>query len=259
MVRWVVQSNLGKEEDVQSIRDACADQCWGFVAVDAIPFSDDLPDVSESGDLTVFYGATRWINTIYESDKWTPGTFFNPECVFTHWIEKYKGHALNYGAKETTLEDFGSVADDYGDEVFVRPVSDQKEFAGQVIKKSEIKSWAEKVQTDVPDFAKVPIVVGEPYGISEEWRLFMVDNKVSAGSRYRRYHKLAPHPEVPQEVVEFAEARAKEYSPAGVFVMDVGRSGESLYVIEIGCFNSAGFYASDISKIVKDVSEFCER
>jgi hypothetical protein len=29
-------------------------------------------------------------------------------------------------------------------------------------------------------------------------------------------------------------------------------------IIEIGCFNSAGFYGSDISKIVRDVSVYVE-
>lgn len=32
----------------------------------------------------------------------------------------------------------------------------------------------------------------------------------------------------------------------------------NLYIIEIGCFNSVGFYGNDIEKIVFDVSSFME-
>jgi hypothetical protein len=59
-------------------------------------------------------------------------------------------------------------------------------------------------------------------------------------------------------VIDFAEEQAKVYSPADVFVMDVCKSGDGLYVIEIGCFNSAGFYASDLEAIMCQVSEHVE-
>ena len=36
-------------------------------------------------------------------------------------------------------------------------------------------------------------------------------------------------------------------------------SGGELYVIENGCFNSAGFYAADVAKVVNDILEYCLR
>jgi hypothetical protein len=41
--------------------------------------------------------------------------------------------------------------------------------------------------------------------------------------------------------------------------MDIGESNKNLYVIEIGCLNSAGFYASNIDKIVCEVSNYLEK
>ena len=38
--------------------------------------------------------------------------------------------------------------------------------------------------------------------------------------------------------------------------MDIGRSANNLYVVEIGCFHSAGFYEANVEKIVKDISEY---
>lgn len=250
---WVIQSNLGKEEDIQDLYNAVWSEGYRARLEKAIPFSEEVPDVPND-QRVIFYGATNWINEIYKRDKWYPGAFFNPESIFTLWNEKYGKHSLNYGADITTLEQFDETK--YDEEIFVRPVSDQKEFAGTVIKSREIREWADKLQTDVPDFAKTPIVVAKTCGISNEWRLFMVDGKVSSGSRYRQHHKLSPSADIPHYVTVFAEERAMEYSPCPVFVMDIGQSA-NLYVIEIGCFNSAGWYSSDIQKIVKDVSEYC--
>jgi hypothetical protein len=261
-IRWVSQSNLGKHYH-DEIEVACKNLGLEFIPQKAIPFSDAVPNVPTDKP-TIFYGATNWINNIYESGKWNPGTFFNPESILTHWIHKYKENALNYGCFITNLDQLGEFEAAFHYEsafwedgmAFIRPVSDQKEFAGQVISLSDLSEWRNRVMTDVPDFGKVPIIVSKPVGISHEWRLFIVNGEVSSGSHYRSYLDLKIDPDMPKEVIDFAKERIKEYSPAPVFVMDIGASGNNLYVIEIGCFNSAGFYAADVEKIVHDVSKY---
>ena len=259
-INWVVQANLGGHY-VQDLRDVCDNLELQFTGIDVIPFDNALPDVSNDKP-TVFYGATRWVSNIYEHNKWNPGVFFNPKSVFTLWSNKYGAKCLNYGAELTTLNKLGAELKDgrrFGyetDSIFIRPVSDQKEFAGDVIAESKIEEWSQKVMTDVPDFGEVPIIVSKPYGIAHEWRLFIVDGKVSSGSHYRSYYHLKTDPYIPKEVSDFALKRVAEYSPSPVFVMDIGESGGELYVVEIGCFNSAGFYDSDLEKIVYDVSRY---
>jgi len=252
-VTWVVQTNMGGHytEDLMS---ACKNLGLKFIADEVIPFSDNLPNVPNRSP-TIFYGATRWINNIYENNIWSPGVFFNPESVFTLWRKKYGIKTLNWDGRVTTLNKLASQPYDSERLLFIRPVSDQKEFAGNVMPFKEIKEWDKRIQTDVPDFGNLPIVVAEPVGISHEWRLFVVNGKISSGSHYREHQKLTIHSDIPKEVIEFAEKRIKEYSPAPVFVMDIGQS-VNLYVIEIGCFNSAGFYATDVEKVVCDVSKF---
>lgn len=257
-VRWVVQTNLGKHYS-EDLRIACSNLGLPFVPEHAIPFSDEIPDI-DSNLPTVFYGATRWINNIYASNKWEPGVFFNPRSVFTRWSKKYDKHVLNADAKITTLIKLAKESRPDHELIFVRPVSDQKEFAGNVMSFKNIKCWKDNLITDVDtaDFGNIPIVASEPVGIAHEWRLFIVNGKVSSGSHYRKYHKLKEDPYVPPEVIKFAEARCYDYMPTPVFVMDIGESAGNLYIIEIGCFNSAGFYASDVEKIVRDVSNYIE-
>lgn len=254
-MRWVVQTNLGSEKDVESLACACAKHGYEFIPITAIPFSNELPSIDNSKP-TIFYGATGLMSIIFDSGLWSPGVYFNPDSTYPVWAEKYGKHTLNDLFQETTMREL--LFSDYEPEMefFIRPSNDQKAFAGQVMKISEIKDWSNKLQIGEEDLWSLPIIVAEPLSIAHEWRLFMVDGRVSSGTHYRAQNRLSVDPNVPDSVIEFAEKRATEYSPAPVFIMDIGQCGEKLYVIEVGCFNSAGFYAADISKIVKDVSEY---
>jgi len=257
-INWVVQINLGKHY-ADDVEKACKALGLGFQAEKVVPFSDELPD-APTDCLTSFYGATRWINNIYESGQWTPGVFFNPDSILPVWIKHYGKCALNHGAKITTIKGLSSAIKlgDYDQDklLFVRPTSDQKEFAGDVISVNAMDEWADKIITDVLDFSSTEIAVADPVGISHEWRLFIVDGKVISGSHYRSYHKLTINEDLPKGVVEFAEEQAKVYSPSPVFVMDIGQSADELYIVEIGCFHSAGFYATNVTEIIAAVTDY---
>ena len=41
--------------------------------------------------------------------------------------------------------------------------------------------------------------------------------------------------------------------------MDVGRSGDGLYIIELNGFNSAGFYAADLGELVRAIAALAMR
>jgi hypothetical protein len=255
MIKWFVQNNFRIDsDDSVIIKNACEKYGFSYNGVKVIPFSDvtlDKPD-----NLTVFYGGTGWINKIYNQYPDTPGIFFNPESTFPYWNNKYKENSLNYKALVTTFEDIVKEKFPDDERFFIRPISDLKEFSGGVMKFGDIKDWSEKIFTDVPDLGKLPIVVGEPFGLGYEWRLFIIEGKVCTASQYRTYYVRNTKPGAPDDVIEFAEEQAKIFSPSPIFVMDVCKSGKHLYIIEIGCINSAGFYDCDIEKIVNDVSNY---
>jgi hypothetical protein len=166
---------------------------------------------------------------------------------------------LNNNARVTTLYDLSREDHPNNEQLFIRPNDDQKAFAGDVWKFSDIKNWASKLVSDEAHLDFLPIVVAEPVGISNEYRLIIVNGKVITQSKYRSYHRLEIDPSVPNKVINFAEHAAKIYSPTPVFVMDIGLSGGKPYIIEIGCFNSVGFYACDINRVVRSVSNYIER
>lgn len=252
-MKWVCQNNLGSIEDVDAIGRACKEQGHDFVPMKVIPFSDELPDVS-TDEPTVFYGAVRWISKIHDSGRWKPGVFFNDSFDYITCRDAYRGHFLNGDCKATTLK---SIAEEEDGVLFIRPVADDKSFSGTVLRVERIQEWAEKLLTDRHGlYDEVPVIKARPKVLSHEWRLFMVDGKVASGSMYKRYGVLYTRDPVSQEVVEFAERMAGQFSPHRAFALDVCcEQGCDLKVLEVGCFNSAGFYNTDIAKVVKAVSE----
>jgi len=260
-MKWIVQTNLGsmiETSDNIKIESACKKYGFEFEGVNVIPFSGDIPKFNID-DPIVFYGGTGWINNIYNKYPNHKGIFFNPKSVFTYWIKKYGSNALNHGALETTINEFSKLRFDDDEMFFIRPVSDQKEFNGGVMNFGDIKKWDKKIISYSPDLVNIPIIISTPYRLEYEWRVFILNGKVITGSQYRTYNVLNVNPNIPQKVINFAENQAKIYSPAYIFVMDICKCGELLYILEIGCFNSAGFYASNIELIVNKVSNYVKK
>ncbi len=258
-VLWVVQSNLGNPETLARFDEVCARLGVACHPVQVIPFSDELPDITWDGP-TIFYGATGFITKAFASGRFHPCAFFDLERFrFSYWQRLLRAHLLNDTALQTTLAAFGQSARDPESLWFIRPDRDSKVFAGEVVRFADVRAWAERLSAGGFTFGDdEPIVVAEPRNILREWRLFMVDGRVSAASRYREGSRLSISPEVPAEVRAFGEARAREAPIAPVFVLDIAETRAGLSVIEINCFNSSGFYAADLLRIVADVSALVE-
>jgi hypothetical protein len=245
-----------------AIQEACRDLGLPCTLVQRIPFSKELPDVPMDIP-TIFYGSIRFIDLVLRSGKWSPAAFFDPDFFrVDFWGERYSHSWLNYGAKYTTLAQFIWEPYDPDRLFFVRPVRDAKEFTGGVWSFAQLKRWnSGLIKTDLGDeqLATIPIIVGEPWGISREWRLFMVDGKVSSASQYKVRGSLSMDANVPREVLEFGERMAAVFSPHRIFVLDICESADNLYVLELGCVNSAGLYAADVRKIVDDISRSVDK
>lgn len=261
MVRWVVQLNLGKDGDAQCIKEACKLIGQPCDMLKIIPFSETLPNVP-SDMPTVFYGGTNWINAIHRSGIWSPGAFFDEENFLYTSAQKHYGERLmNYDAKDTTFKEFVDWAyeENVDDDAlfFIRPLRDMKEFHGDVIRYADFHRWYNNISHGGYSLTEnTRIMVGEPFGISHEWRCFIVNGKVSSCSHYRSYRELDVYNADDRTPVKgFAENMAALWSPSDVFVMDVGMSNGVLYVIENNCVNSSGFYACNIEKVVEDITE----
>ena len=255
MLRWAIQSNLVNTADLEKLLSACRDQGLPVLTFETVPFSNQPPEL-DADQPTVFYGSTGCMSSIWQAAKWRPGVFFDAERFsFPEWGRAYGSACLNAEAQETTLQALAQEPHPPERLFFLRPIHDDKSFAGEVMSFGEIQKWVAELDGTVLS-PQTSILVAEPVGISHEWRLFLVNGRFSTGSHYRTRQRLDVYAGVPEEVVAFAEDLARQWSPAPVFVLDVASSAGQLYLVEINCFNSAGFYASDVAKLVGDVSRY---
>jgi len=128
-MRWVVQNNLGQTKDVVSK----IQQAWSSMVICMNPSSDsrqfELPEINNKSQ-QYFMGQRNFINNIYKSNRWNPGTFFNEKFHNKGFNTKIiKGYMMNHPCELTTIGAFCLIAPAQDDLFFVRPVKDLKEFA----------------------------------------------------------------------------------------------------------------------------------
>jgi hypothetical protein len=257
-LQWVVQKNLTSYNDFSALQGACQKLSIHFIGIDVIPFSNKLPDFDPTRK-SIFYGSTTFNKLAFEHGKLKEGVFFDP-ITFSigRYIKEWGEHMLNYGAILTTYEELMQTEYDPEKMLFIRPDDDGKSFAGEVLKFGDFREWFEQLKMiENSGIARESrIVVGEPFHIGREWRLWCVEKKVIAASQYRNNFKLEKLRGCPKDVVSFAEERCLQFTPHDVFVMDVCETGEELYIVECNCMNAAGFYDANIEAIVSSVTNY---
>lgn len=258
---WVVQTNLGSPVTHDAIKSACEKNRLLFQGVKAVPFSDELPDITHEGPILA-YGATRFIKNVANSKKWIPGAFFD-EKAFTvaNYLRHWDRCMVNCDSVIVRLDSVASLPYAATDELFVRPNGDLKEFSGEVITFKALCDWAATICSGEFEFdGSLLVAVASAKAIKSEWRVFAVEGaRVVASTRYRVDGHLAPRADVPPEVVSFVEARLREWMPAPAVALDVAEIGEDIRILELSDIHSAGHYAADIEAIVVETSKVAAR
>lgn len=258
-IQWVVQRNLTSTSDFTAIQAACTTLNIPFVSLDIIPFTAALPEFDKSRR-SIIYGSTTFNALAMKDPLLREGIFFDEHRFsMENYIHQWGQHMLNYDAKISSFKDL-IYNTSYPDDklLFIRPDDDNKAFAGETKRYSEIKDWFGAIsQIENNHFsADTKIIISEPYNIQYEWRLWIVNKEVVAASKYRQYFKLTTEAGCPDEVKAFAIDRCATYTPHDVFVMDICRCGDEYYIVECGAMNGAGFYKADIESIVQHVSAY---
>jgi hypothetical protein len=262
-IRWIIQNNLIAENDLKEIQNSCKDMNVEFEEILVVPFSPEIPDFTKDDKTNIYYGSTTLMYNIYNQFNKPPGLFFDEQTFsMENYLNVWKEHMLNFEAKVTTFKEFAKENHPDDSLWFIRPDADDKSFNGDVRSFIDIKNFIDNsVKFDNVILTEdTKIIVGPPFNIRKEWRNYVVDGKVVASSLYRKDFRLnKSRTDVPEDMVKFVEDRCKEYMPHKIFAMDIALCGDEYYIIECGCLNSVGFYAADISKIVKSVSEFMSK
>jgi hypothetical protein len=256
-IQWVVQQNLTSEDTFDNIERACRQIGVGCVPLQIIPFTDSLPSF-ERLSVNIPYGSTTFGLLASRDADLCKGYFMNENFNMRVYLERWGRHMLNHGATLVAMTAISPDLHSSDEMIFVRPLDDSKSFSGAVMKFSELLTWRDQLAA-VTSNDRHPIgeiLISEPFHISREWRLWIVNGTVISATRYREDFRLSKEKGCPEGVRTFAEERCREFVPHDVFVMDIGESADQFYIIECGCMNSAGFYKGDIDIIVQRVTEY---
>lgn len=185
--------------------------------------------------------------------KYEPGSLLNDNFDYEIWSEPYKEFLLNKNAVITSLQE----AKVFTDEVFVRPVLDNKTFNGRVFTKEEFLAFQQKSLNGVKSIAKpdTKILLSPTKKIGQEHRHYIVDGEIVTSSRY----KLAGLPNFSEGadnvVLDVVKDAIKTWQPARAFVLDTYIAGNEIGIVEIGCICHAGLYRADVMKLVNALDE----
>ena len=167
------------------------------------------------------------------------------------WLPVFRNQSVNRDAYFTDAEN-ARLAITWRGERFIRPVAPFKDFAGQVFDYGKFDTELAHLQQNKNLAAtEIICVVAAPVEIEREWRCIFVDNEYVGGSRYMSNDALDVAPEVPQEVIDFANTIAKHdyFINNWDFALDVGLVNGVYKLVEINGFETASFYAADLAKI----------
>lgn len=259
---WVLQSNAIGEDDLSSLTDCILKLGHKVEFLRVIPFihepADDLPKIDGR---CIVYGSSGLVK-LGHAANWLP-CGWDGETFELDVVNNALGKAsLNFGATKTVWSQTFETASANGWEaIFVRPVSETKEFPGQVFEIDRLRDWVEKLNASGYFEANDnPAMIGPALTLGREWRVFVVGGQQVAGCEYANRGSPETHASLPREVTDFVEQSLRVFSPAPCFVIDVAEVYEGrarvLKVVEYNSINSAGFYACDKAMIVETLSQF---
>lgn len=267
---WLIQNNIYREEGQEKLLQLLKDRAIPHLEVKVVPFGDkllpstfnsheyqgtleELPELTiEKNQPIMVLGGTS-LTRIAAKNKWSPGSFLNKNFHYEVWKKAYGNHLLNSGAIVDTFRNIQPTWDTF----FIRPCEDTKDFAGSVYTKEAFDSWRDDVlkTEEHCDFAANDMMASSVKEILAEYRFFVVDGKIATYSQYKQGDKLFKSTNVEEGIIDFTKDMITLWQPARAFVIDIAKTPEGLQVIEINNFNSAGFYAADVGKLIDAVEE----
>lgn len=259
---WVLQSNAIGNDDQLSLADCIQKSGHKVELIRVIPFihepADPLPKIEGP---CVVYGSSGLVKLGHKANWFPCG--WDGETFELDTVNQSLGElALNFEAIKTVWSKAWQIASaNNWDLVFVRPVSETKEFPGKVFNINQLREWAEKLEhSGYFETNDNPAMIGPAVKLGREWRVFVVHEQQVTGCEYANRGIPEAIASLPSEVTDFVAQTLRVFTPAPCFVIDVAEvfsdSGSTLKVVEYNSINSSGFYACDKTAIVEELSKF---
>ena len=268
---WLFEADPIDIDETQRMRAAVEE--LGLVSKDikTIQLFSGLGNIYPDNEDTCvfFFGSLQMARKILREKKWRPGAFltlhnYRCEAYYPNMEQFLFNTPYTLLPLSRMMATLGELEELYGCEgcLFVRPDSGFKTFTGQVFEVGIIQAEFDKLRGFYDFPMSTMVLVSSPKNIRHEYRMFVVDDEVVAGSTYKKDRRSVVSPDVPDEVYDFTRKVLAEtkFRPDPAWVIDVCEDGDGqLWVLEIGSISCCGIYGADAMAIARAVSELLKR
>lgn len=175
------------------------------------------------------------------------------EYSFDKWILNLNPYYINYDYNIIDLQTF--IRNNNWHRLFVRPVSGKKPFGGETFTSKSLKVLTSYLDQQ-KNIQNLMVVTALPKQIEKEWRFVFVDQELIDGSQYMALGELSVAEGYPDEAKKIAQEIGLSLASENKFdfTVDIGYYRGGYKLIEINSFESSSFYACDLNRIYKALS-----
>jgi hypothetical protein len=254
IMKFYLQKNIN-EKDFLELKEIIIKNKMKVHEFYHIPFSDEYPELDFTEPFFI-YAASNVTDKVISAYNSFAGVFAHSEDInirnfFTNTPEKMWSNPIFMGS----LKDIPALEDK---EYFLRPLIDNKWFAGTVLKYSDLVDWIIKLKNIDIDM-NTEILIADILYPRKEYRMFYVKNEIVTTSQYRENMETFVKNGSPIECQNFALdfiEKNKDVLPNS-FVIDVAQSEDKIGIIEINSINNSGFYGVDKELLIKSLAKVC--
>ena len=245
-MQWILERDMWPEHEAEML--AACRAVGAAVLVELDSDGKIMGRTPQAAPPVVAYGS-KAIKAAIARYGWSPGGWFEGGFDVASYA---KGLGDLYLNADFRVIPASRVSEQPEPRLFLRPLDDDKLFAGGVFDRADFSNWLRRQREigylPTEDFdlaAAVPVTLGA------EHRVVVVLGRAAAGCRY----KPDQAPGLPDEAAACAERAAARYAPAPVFVVDVAETASGLRVVEYNAFNSADLYCCDRQAVAAAITE----
>ncbi len=253
---WILQSGFFNDSAFAVLRQTLERFGLPYSVHRVVPRLGTLEPVAAPPTANVICLGAYSLRLTASANSWRPGVFdlgdFGFPAQLTHWGE----YMLNARARVSPLRD--AIVDRPS---FVRPIEDNKAFAGRVFDAASFRDWRASVRArgaspGVFLNEDLPVQVCPVRTIYGEYRFWIIKGRIVCASTYKVGERVFYSDDVPSACFAFVEAMIAQWQPHQAFVIDVcsvpddGDGWQGMKIVEINTINCSAFYAADIQKLV---------
>jgi hypothetical protein len=271
-INWIIEKYIFSEyeDELCNIIKDSNNNCYLIDDTDInFSFDKQIKNKFSETDIVIFYGSLQLGQQIWKYTNFIPGIFLtldNYECY--KYYGYYGNYLLNSDYILMGLNDLKRNKDKIfnifkSDQIFIRPSNGYKTFTGQLL---NIDNWKNEINLLINTYGGIDIdqliLLSSKKNIKEENRIIVFNennnNNIIDNNTYMINNKLVKSRITDKKIINFAQKFINNYTPDKAFTIDIAKLDNNQYkLLEIGSFNCASWYNSDIKKIVNKTNNLC--